>query len=122
MRTPLPTAPALCWEAIACPLCGATDEEELLAVSAATQPGSYRLVRCHRCAMGYLNPRPDAASIGHFYPKDYGPYQARDPRSGWGGRLSRWLNALVLSYRYGYPPPLTHRWQKLVAAVAQFWF
>ena len=37
--------------------------------------GVYQVVRCLGCGLVRTNPRPDAASIGHFYPDDYPPYQ-----------------------------------------------
>jgi SAM-dependent methyltransferase len=75
------------WEEIACPLCDLHSEEELLAVAGeADRP--FRLVRCGECGMVYLNPRPDVASIGRFYPEDYEPYQPpRAQRGGWWKRL-----------------------------------
>lgn len=61
------------WEEVACPLCGARRERELLRLpSAEGQP--YRLVECAACSLGYLNPRPDPASIGRYYPDDYPVY------------------------------------------------
>jgi 2-polyprenyl-3-methyl-5-hydroxy-6-metoxy-1,4-benzoquinol methylase len=73
--------------------------------------------------MGYLNPRPDERSIGHYYPEDYEPYRAPDrERSGWWGRIRRRLAGLVLARQYGYPPPLTRWHQRLLADVVRPWF
>jgi len=64
------------WEQTACPLCGSTDEEEFLRAPGAGDI-EYRLAKCRQCAMVYTNPRPNVASIGHFYAADYAPYQPR---------------------------------------------
>jgi SAM-dependent methyltransferase len=37
-------------------------------------PGSFAVVRCHRCGLMRTNPRPTRRSIRRFYPEDYGPY------------------------------------------------
>jgi SAM-dependent methyltransferase len=76
------------WEEIACPLCGAGDEEVLLTARSDLEPIDCRLVRCKACGLAYLNPRPDRHSIGRFYPDDYEPYQA--PRPDRDGRGPRW--------------------------------
>ena len=38
-------------------------------------PGLFRLVRCRRCGLIYLNPRPDRNEIHQFYPEDYLAFQ-----------------------------------------------
>ncbi len=37
-------------------------------------PGRFTMVRCKTCGLMRTNPRPDAASIGYYYPDDYSPY------------------------------------------------
>lgn len=37
-------------------------------------PGRYRVVRCGHCGLIRTNPRPTAATIGAYYPDNYGPY------------------------------------------------
>jgi 2-polyprenyl-3-methyl-5-hydroxy-6-metoxy-1,4-benzoquinol methylase len=72
--------------------------------------------------MIYMNPRPDQASIGQFYPEDYEAYQTKPGRPGWWGHLKHRLDRLVLSRYYNYPPKLT-RWQdRLTAWLARPWF
>lgn len=62
------------WETVPCPACGASADRDFLRA-----PGDggheYRLAQCGRCAMVYLNPRPDESSVGAFYPAEYAPYQ-----------------------------------------------
>src|SRR5947209_19818870 len=56
--------PPIVWEHVPCPLCKA-HAGELLLSAAGDPPGTvYRLVRCRFCGLGYVNPRPDAGSIG----------------------------------------------------------
>lgn len=110
------------WEDVPCPLCKARAEEPCLnAPGRPGQPG-YRIVRCRHCSMSYVNPRPDAASISRFYPDEYAHYSPKLPgRAGRGGRMRPWLERLVLSASFGYPPPLRHWYEKALAALAAPW-
>lgn len=67
---------------VPCSLCGNTtytqpqyipDRSELVA-------GIFRFVRCQRCNLTYLNPRPDLASFPLIYPETYAPYQPVEVR------------------------------------------
>src|SRR5262245_54207945 len=62
---------AVTWEVTDCPLCGAFDDEELLLKASPCGGATYRLARCRRCGLGYLNPRPGPPSLGLFYPDAY---------------------------------------------------
>lgn len=55
-----------------CNLCGADNTELLFTVSENRfrLGGSFSLVRCKRCGLVYLNPRPTKEGIAVFYPKD----------------------------------------------------
>jgi len=67
-------------EQVACDLCGADDSEPLLDLDdilAGTTPDHFRLVRCQRCGLRYLNPRPVAEELARFYPEDYAPFTRR---------------------------------------------
>ena len=79
---PADAPPSLGWDDSPCPLCGHHDEELLLeapdANPGAAPPRVFAVVRCRRCSLCYTNPRPDARSIGRFYPTDYRPH--RRPR------------------------------------------
>ena len=65
------------WEHVPCPLCRAHAGELLIAAAGEPAGTVYRVVRCRFCGLGYVNPRPDFASIGQFYPDDYSPYRVR---------------------------------------------
>jgi SAM-dependent methyltransferase len=77
----------------------------------ARAPGRWTLCRCHGCGSGYLDPRPDSASIG----RAYGGYYTHDEISAQQAPLRRWKLALrngYLNSRYGYSErpaiPLPH--------------
>jgi 2-polyprenyl-3-methyl-5-hydroxy-6-metoxy-1,4-benzoquinol methylase len=80
--SPVLAAPAVTWDDTPCPMCGARDEEILCEAPDATpgdaRPLVFAVVRCRQCTLAYTNPRPDARSIGQFYPSDYRPH--RRPR------------------------------------------
>jgi len=109
------------WEETNCPLCGARHEEEILRTASPCGSATYRLVRCRRCGLGYLNPRPDEHTIGLFYPDDYHCYQppSRQP-SAWS-RGKAWLKRLVMARRFGTRPPLTRWHEKALAWLGSWW-
>lgn len=71
---------------VTCDLCGSDDSEPLLSSrdrswpiqsgqpDANIPPGEWQLVRCRQCELVYLNPRPELAALGQFYPGDYYAY------------------------------------------------
>jgi 2-polyprenyl-3-methyl-5-hydroxy-6-metoxy-1,4-benzoquinol methylase len=108
------------WENVACPVCAARDEEEILALAEAAV--EYRLVRCRTCDFGYLNPRPDPASIVQFYPAEYESYEVPEFHRGrWAAPLRRRLARWVMARYYGDPPPLAHWYQHALAMMARPW-
>lgn len=59
-----------------CNLCG-SDVSDLVYVERDRLlglPGPFHLVRCRRCGLLYLNPRPSVEEIGHYYPSEYAPF------------------------------------------------
>lgn len=97
----LPT-PDIVWDDTPCPLCGYRDEELVLEAADATPADGlalrFAVVRCRNCALTYTNPRPDAVSIGRFYPSDYRPH--RRPRKlrqarRWPSLAARWAGRVV---------------------------
>ncbi len=76
-----PTHPAktITLEVSACDLCGSTDIDLRLPVRDRIYgiAGEFHLVQCRSCGLLYINPRPDKASIGQFYPDlDYHAFQS----------------------------------------------
>src|SRR3989344_2218742 len=66
---------------ISCNLCG-IDTGKLLFESKDLLYGVtnkvFRVVRCTRCSLVYLNPQPEGAEIATFYPNTYRPYKIDD--------------------------------------------
>jgi len=83
----------------ACDLCGANATETLYAGADWKQPVPDRiaLVRCRRCGLMYLDPRPGSGEIAAYYPPDYEPFRPaiEDERSG----LMRWMRRRKLIQR-----------------------
>jgi len=109
------------FEDIACPLCDARSEEELLRVRTAGHCNAYRLVRCRQCGLGYLNPRPDERSIAQFYPDEYEWYQPPVRRRSAWTQTRQHLRRLVMARSFGTPPKLNGWRDQLLAAVAGPW-
>jgi len=65
-------------EIIPCDLCGAEDTEIIFSPDSGQRlfPSGTALVRCRRCGLLYLNPRPSVKEIGAWYPADYAPYRS----------------------------------------------
>lgn len=61
-------------EFVLCNLCGADDASRLYALKDfrfGTDDIEWPVVRCRRCGLGYLNPRPTLEEIGRYYPAEY---------------------------------------------------
>ncbi len=82
-----------------CDLCGARDAEALFTGAdwPAEVPDAVAMVRCRRCGLIYLCPRPVPAAIGRFYPPDYAPFRTavEDERRA----LMRWMRRRKLATR-----------------------
>ncbi len=78
-------------EAVVCNLCGVSDTEcvRILHDFAFGRPGKFPLVRCRRCGLMYLNPRPSPAQMGRYYPITYLPYKSAIEDERWA--LMRWV-------------------------------
>jgi 2-polyprenyl-3-methyl-5-hydroxy-6-metoxy-1,4-benzoquinol methylase len=63
-------------EVVACPLgCSRNDEDVLIGHDLLHDlPGEFTVVKCNTCGLMRTNPRPTPATIGFYYPDDYGPY------------------------------------------------
>ena len=72
------SGPAIEWETADCPLCGGRQWSKVLEAPDVEADGRgplFAVVRCEACGLCFTNPRPSPASIGQFYPADYGPHQ-----------------------------------------------
>jgi 2-polyprenyl-3-methyl-5-hydroxy-6-metoxy-1,4-benzoquinol methylase len=64
------------WEHVPCPGCGADDTDEALRIDDVPELDRPAvIVRCRRCSLAYLNPRPTPERIGVYYPADYVCYR-----------------------------------------------
>jgi SAM-dependent methyltransferase len=74
-------------ETVPCDVCGSDRARLHLCVKDKIYglPGEFSLVRCEDCGLLYLNPRPDRAAIGQFYPDL--DYHAFKPTGGLKQRL-----------------------------------
>jgi SAM-dependent methyltransferase len=68
-------------ERIACPLCASTaylplftTHDRLLGIA-----GQFTIVRCTKCSLHYLNPRPTMSELACHYPEDYAPFATPPP-------------------------------------------
>src|SRR3546814_1910554 len=63
-------------EGVACPMgCPRGDEAVLTGHDRLHGlPGRFTVVRCNTCKLTRTTPRPDAATMGNYYPADYQPY------------------------------------------------
>jgi len=59
-----------------CNFCGADDSELVLESGdrLCGVEGTFRLVRCRKCGLIHVNPRPTADELARYYPDDYLPY------------------------------------------------
>lgn len=71
----VPTAVGV--EQVACNCCGADDTEPLFTGADPLTGDTFAVVRCRRCDLGYVNPRPTAEQMKRYYPQTY--YGQRHP-------------------------------------------
>jgi SAM-dependent methyltransferase len=79
-------------ETVSCNLCGANDSELVLEGKDRLYgiEGTFRLVRCRRCGLIYLNPRPGPDEMARYYPSDYiAYYRAIEDEPSFLRRLDR---------------------------------
>ena len=105
-----------------CPACGSSLRsvwhDGLVDSSFRTAPGRWTLQRCSHCASGYLDPRPDAASIHLAYSRYYthvGPDVSAPEPTRLGPRLRRWVASGYADYRYGTRRSPTATWAHALA-------
>lgn len=94
-------SPGVELEYIRCAICGADAVRELFwgKDRLVGKPGQFRLVKCLRCSLVYLNPRPTRNALADFYPHEYPPFQAvsHDPVRP-HSRVRRWVKAWAVRW------------------------
>jgi 2-polyprenyl-3-methyl-5-hydroxy-6-metoxy-1,4-benzoquinol methylase len=70
--------PTILLEPANCSLCGSTEHHSLFKTNDKlfSVPGEFQFVKCGKCGLIYLNPRPHPNSFTAIYPEHYSPYQA----------------------------------------------
>ncbi len=94
-----------------CYICGSTQSTLIMPVKDCWYglPGEFNIMKCRKCDLIYLNPRPKPESIGYYYPKFYAPYQTEGYEKS---RIikKRKINSIlktVFDTRSSYLPPST---------------
>jgi SAM-dependent methyltransferase len=64
------------FEHVACDHCGSWEAEPYAELEdwLCELPGNFQMVRCARCGLLRLDPRPDKETIGRYYPDEYKPF------------------------------------------------
>lgn len=90
-------------EHVRCYACGADDADRLWPARDRLHdlPGQFGWVRCRRCRLVYLDPRPTREELPTYYPSDYRPYGA-GPLGPLARLRERWGHAKKLAV---LPPP-----------------
>jgi len=86
-------------EQVSCELCGERQAEIAIVqrdLLHRVSDEEFTIVRCQRCGLLYLNPRPTKEEIGRFYPSQY--FGAPSPPRSYS-HVKRWL----MEDFYGYP-------------------
>ncbi len=91
-------------EAVCCDLCGSDSSDPILTGRDFLHktPGEWTLVRCRKCHLVYLTPRPAPESFSQIYPAEYTPYQTKQDKHA----VSGWVRS-ALQHHWGYPPHTT---------------
>ncbi len=102
-----PTPDGLAMEPARCCLCG-LDDSDPVAVGEdfeyRTSPEVFRAVRCRRCDLVYLNPRPAPTELSRIYPADYHAYDFSPESFGLVHAVRRRLEARrMLAWCAGLP-------------------
>ena len=110
-------------EMVACDLCKSEQSEVvtrqrdlLLEVS----NDEFTIVRCHKCGLIYLNPRPSKELLGSYYPTAYySPVQGkvRPQVQQQAKKFSAKMKRCVLEDYYGYPSTVSAGWWRIVRRV-----
>jgi SAM-dependent methyltransferase len=93
---------------VACALCGADDGEPVAVgedFEYRTSADSFLAVRCRRCGLLYLSPRPTARELPRIYPSTYHAFDFSPERFGFVYRVRRALETRrALAWCRGLPP------------------
>lgn len=84
-------------EYITCDFCGGNDFQLIYSLrdSLTEFDGVLNLVKCEKCALVFINPRPTEADISNFYPAHFISYQFKKNTMS-EPRLKNWLTSFVV--------------------------
>ena len=80
----------------------------------------FTIVKCCRCGLVYLNPRPSKDLLGSYYPTAYhSPVQvkARSQLQQQAKKVSAQIKRWVLEDYYGYPSTVSAGWSRIVRRI-----
>jgi ubiquinone/menaquinone biosynthesis C-methylase UbiE len=83
-------------ESVKCCICNIDDTEPVGVgedFEYRTSPDTFLAVRCHRCGLVYLNPRPAMTELDRIYPSDYHAFEFSAERYGFVYKVRRKLEA-----------------------------
>jgi SAM-dependent methyltransferase len=86
--------PVIVWEEPDCQLCGHRNWLPLTEATDSTPGGTglwFAVVQCQECGLCFTNPRPNAETIGQFYPPAYQPHKT--PRRTLARKRWRWFSS-----------------------------
>jgi 2-polyprenyl-3-methyl-5-hydroxy-6-metoxy-1,4-benzoquinol methylase len=96
--------PGVVWEEPECLLCGGERRSPVIEAPDVSRGKSglwFAVVRCDECGLLFTSPRPDAATIGQFYPENYRPHRRpkRQRTKVRNAPLGRWLGRPCMERR-----------------------
>ena len=89
---------------IDCPACGSKASTKLFTSVDRLfhTPGFWNVVHCDDCGLAFTNPRPSTATLGNYYPDDYGPYHGAPPPPNLQEGLRALLRQQTQRQHFGY--------------------
>ncbi|BCA54236.1 putative SAM-dependent methyltransferase [Nitrospira sp. KM1] len=106
-------------ETMCCDLCRSSESDVILRLPdllLRVTDEVFTIVRCRKCGLAYLNPRPTQAAIGTYYPTVYYPPvtdKGGSTRTRQSKRLSSRIKQWVLEGYYGYPSRAHGAWRAI---------
>jgi SAM-dependent methyltransferase len=110
-------------ESVVCDLCHSdqsaivTRQRDLLLEVTADE---FMIVKCCRCGLVYLNPRPSKDRLGSYYPTVYYPpvqAKSRPQLQQQAKKASAQIKRWVLEDYYGYPSTVSAGWSRIVRRI-----
>lgn len=110
-------------ESVVCDLCH-SDQSEVVTrqrdLLLEVTNDEFTIVKCSRCGLVYLNPRPSKDLLGSYYPTVYYPpvqAKARPQLQLQAKKFSSQMKRWVLEDYYGYPSTISAGWSRLVRRI-----